>query len=645
MNPKQAFWDSPWISNGSPQTGRLAYPLALCAIAGALFWQCVFFDFANYDDLALTANNPLIKDLSLESLKRIFTFFSLESYYPIRLLSIAIDRALWGSNPMGYHLTNVVIHMANILMVFGLAKKIALDKRWESRAALFLGIFSAMVFGMHPAVTDTVAWIPGREELLMFFFCLLCLRLHIKAENSRRPAFMRILAAYACVFSCLSNVVGAMTPALVTLYVLTLDEKGSWKKVLATTWFMWIIGALTVFVKALSLLAWDESSRTMLMPHLPSAIRYFHEILALPRVTYKDPVSFMEKIRAVLSVYGGNLGHLLFPWEMPCLYPDTIPQRFFSPQVLGGALAVLSTAGTMIYFRKKRIFLFGMGWFLISLFPGSQVLQHHITRADRFLYLPLFGFALALAYLAMSWDHKNNKILARIALMVFVLLLSMRAVLHLPVWQDGMTLYQHAIQSNPDYFQGHFFYAQELKRQGLDDQALIQHARAIELSPSKDYIWHPYYELLIKMNRLDEAEAIARKGVKDFPQNAQAHNNLAIILSAKEKPDEALKHFEQAVALSPRSTIMRENAADEYSRQNQPQKAVRHLEEALKVSPRTAMLHLLLANELERIGDIPGAIFHYKEAKRYDPTFLGVDFRVEYLTNEAKQKKQLHIAP
>ena len=645
MTRQKAFLDSPWQSNGALNSGRLAYPLALCALAAALFWQCIFFDFANYDDLALTVNNALIKDLGPESLKRIFTFFSLESYYPVRLMSIAIDRAIWGENPMGYHLTNVVIHLANILMAYGLAIKIGLDRGWDYRAARFLGTFTALVFGLHAAVADTVAWIPGREELLMFFFCLLCLRLHILAGSSQHPAFIRILAAYACAFSCLSNVVGAMTPALVTLYILTLDQNGTWKKVLKTTWFMWIIGTLAVFIKGISLLAWDEPSRTMLMPHLPSAIRYFHEILAAPRVTYKAPVSLMEKIRAILTVYGGNLGHVLLPLKMPCLYPDTIPQKFFSVQVLGGLISAVLTGTAMVRLKNNKIFLFGAGWFLICLFPSSQVLQHHIPRADRFLYLPLFGFALALACLAMAWDHKNDKNLARMALLVFVLFLSIRGGLHLPVWRSGMTLYQHAVQSSPDYYQGHFYYAQELKRQGFDLQAMLQHEKAIELRPEEHYIWHPYYELLIKMNRLEKAETIARKAVEDFPQDAQAHNNLAIILSARNKSGQALEHFEKAVALSPYSTTMHENAAEEYSRLNQPQKAVQHLRKALEISPRAAMLHLKLANELERTGDIPEAIRHYKEGKRYNPTFLGVDFRVEYLTNEVKRLGQKSSSP
>ncbi|WP_028315743.1 tetratricopeptide repeat protein [Desulfatibacillum aliphaticivorans] len=637
MTQPKAFLDSPWKNDAALNTGRLLYPLALCALAAAMYWQCIFFDFANYDDLALTANNPLIKDLSLESLKRIFTFFSLESYYPIRLLSIAVDRAVWGANPMGYHLTNVLVHMANILMAFGLARIIAEQRGWDGRASRFLGVFTAMLFGLHAAAADTVAWIPGREELLMFFFCLLCLRLHIHADHSQRPFLIRVLTAYACAFSCLSNVVGAVTPALVALYILTLDRSGGWKKVLKTTWFLWIIGGGAIFIKALSLLAWDESSRTMLLPHLPSALRYFHEILAAPQITYKDPVSLAEKIRAVLSVYGGNLGHVFLPLKMPCLYPDDIPKSFFSRHVLGGLAAVTATGAAMFLLRKNRMFMFGAGWFLIALLPSSQILQHHIPRADRFLYLPLFGFALALSYLAMAWDNKRDVKLARMALMVFVLFLAVRGGLHLPVWEDGMALYQHAVKSYPNNFQAHFFYAQELKRKGFYEEALLHHAIAINLRPGEKYIWHPYYEVLIDMGRLDEAEAIAQKAVKDFPQDAQAHNNLAIILSARDKADQSLAEFEKAVALDPHSTIMRENAADEYARRNQPEKAVHHLREALRISPRTAILHLRLAIELEKLGDVSRAIHHYKEAKRYNPTFVGVDFQIKRLLDKTSR--------
>lgn len=621
------------MNNNLQDRHRLFYPLALCGIVFALFFRCLFFDFANYDDIALTIDNPLIKEISLQSLGRMFTFLSLDSYYPIRLLSLAVDRAVWGEAPMGYHLTNLIIHTANTLMVYGLALKLTSNKKalFPSEKRLFFAFCAALFFGVHPAVSDTVAWIPGREELLMLFFGILCLRLHMAACARPQNLIWHVLAAYACAFSCLSNVMGAVFPAIAAMHMLVMDRNPGLKNVLRSTWHLWIIGAAALFLKILGVLAWDDSSRMLLFPHVPSAIRYFPQILEAPALTYKVPVSLPEKIRTVLGVYGANFLHLVFPIKMPALYPPLAPKSFFSAHVIWGAAAAAGTGAALFFSRKNRLAVFGIMWFLISLFPSSQIMQHHISRADRFLYLPLVGFALVLCNGLVLLENRINKKAVRAFFFIFLAALTVRTIVHLPIWRNGMALHTHSIKSNPEYFLSHYFIAKEYKRQGEMEKAVKHYSLAIKYGEGEHYIWHPYLDALIQMGQKDLALSQALEAVRKRPDNAHLQNNLGIVYSTLEQSEKAVEHFQTAIKLMPRSPAVRENLAKEYSKMDKPRLAAREIREAIKINPWDANLHLYLANELERMGDVKGAIKQYREAMRCDTTLIGVEAHIGFL--------------
>jgi len=319
----------------------------------AVFGSSIFFEHANYDDVALIMDNVLVQSLAPANLVRIFTFFSIESYYPIRLLSVALDYCMWGTNPMGYHISNVIIHLLNVLMVYGLVLVLSRARGMDKNKARLLSFFTAAFFGVHPVVVDTVAWIAGREELLTLFFCLLCFRLFIWAGYGKNKLLLNVLTAYACAFACFSNVVGAMIPALLFFYILILDKNPTFKNAVVRTWYLWIIGGGTVFIKFLSLLAWDDNSRSSLMPHLPSALRYFPELLNAPKVTIVSPTDYLAQFRAVAGVYWENLLYLVCPAKMPCIYTDVIPEKIFSLNVLGGCAAVAATMLALFYTRKN----------------------------------------------------------------------------------------------------------------------------------------------------------------------------------------------------------------------------------------------------------------------------------------------------
>ena len=174
---------------------RWSIPLAVTALTYlvcAVFWPTLFFPFVDYDVHQQVHENPYIRGLTAENLKHIFTSRCITSYYPVRTLTFAIDYQCWGLPEVGFNgfqLTNGLIHLANSLLVFWLilrlfrraaAEELARQEPWwDSLAAAF----SAGVFAIHPVVVEPVAWVAGREELLMTLGALGCIHLHLAAHR------------------------------------------------------------------------------------------------------------------------------------------------------------------------------------------------------------------------------------------------------------------------------------------------------------------------------------------------------------------------------------------------------------------------------------------------------------------------------
>ncbi|MHC4405047.1 MAG: hypothetical protein ACYTG0_35820, partial [Planctomycetota bacterium] len=207
-------------------------PAALAAIALACLVVAVFFpmlrhDFVQYDVSDQLLENPHAQSLTWGNLGYLFTSRCTTSYYPIRTLTFALDYGLWGPNASGFKLTNGLIHLANVLLVFWLVLRLLrgrlwatadpLDSRWTAPAAAL----AAGIFAVHPVVVEPVAWIAGREELLMTLGALGTIHLHVTARRlaergrAARAAACHLGAALSCAAACLSNAVAAVIPALV----------------------------------------------------------------------------------------------------------------------------------------------------------------------------------------------------------------------------------------------------------------------------------------------------------------------------------------------------------------------------------------------------------------------------------------------
>ncbi len=535
------------IQSVSGRNSILVAAVLLTALVTLVFLPAVRFEFVDFDVHDQVIDNPHIRGLTVENVKHILTSRCVTSYYPVRTLTFALDYQVWGLEPGGFKLTNLLIHLANVLLVFWLALRlfeepVSNDGSAVSRQEAVVGAFAAGLFAVHPIVVEPVVWVPGREELLMTLGALGCLHFHLTARHlgsvqGKAPWRLACYAAAAlsCGAACLSNAVGAVIPAMVTaLDLATLTRPTLWRILRGTT-ALWAIGIATFVVKQIG--------------------------------NYVDPIgeplaASWNRAAMVLEVYWLNLKSLLWPTDLAAFHLEDPPESFAEPSVILGGVAVVATCA-IAWMLRKRLALVGIAWFLIALAPSAQVMPHHLHRADRFLYLPLVGLAVALATGARPWAAaltRSWQIRATVMATSLLLMLAVTSMVQLRTWVNGFTMWENCLRVDPENGMAHCMLADNLAESG-------QYGRAIQ-----------HYEYAIRSPRWAP----------------MAGNQLALLLATCE--DEGVRDYERAIHFATQAWL-----------------------ENPKYIRTVTGVYAHSANDRARRGDFLGAIEHFRKAIRIHP--------------------------
>ena len=551
----------------------IAASILTCLVA-VLFFPILGFEFVNFDVGQQVVENPHIRGLTGENLKHIFTSRCIGSYYPARTLTFAVDYHFWGLNPRGFKLTNGLIHLANVFLVFWLILRIfgqttASDGPVRSWWDVSVAAFSAGVFAVHPVVVEPVAWVAGREELLMTLGALGCFHFHLGALRSSErgnrawASAAHVASACCCAAACLSNAVAAVIPLLVTTWDLLTLAPPKLGRILRGTAALWVIGLATLIIKVLS--GNPESD--------------FFEVDVGP----------VGRVMLILNVYWMNLQTLVWPTNLAIDYGRLTPKSFLEPTVILGGIALVLTCLALWRLRRRKVALFGLFWFGLALGPSAQVLVHHIHRADRFLYLPLVGLAIAMAVAIRGLDQVRNTratVVGASALGTLILiLLSARSAEQVQVWQNCITLWENCAKVRPNNSFAHNNLATNLKLRGQPERAEIYAIRALEL---------------------------------DFADNHRSLYDRAVQLSTS--PDESLRNYSLAIRLAQRANELTGWKNQEYLR-------------------TLAVAHCTWANEQAGNRRFVKALENYRKAIKTDPAYDAALFNLAILLTSCDDRK------
>jgi hypothetical protein len=379
-------------------------------------------DFVHYDDdKYITSNEYVQKGLSLESIKWAFTTWHQGNWHPLTWISHLIDSTVFGMKPAGHHLVSVGFHIANVILLFLILKKMT--------GAIWPSAFVVAVFGLHPLGVESVAWVAERKNVLSSFFAFLTIWAYF--WYSQKPGWRRY-AVIAILFAA-----GLLSKSMLVTLPFVL--------ILLDYWPMGRFGGLKGwrwFWRAIA-----DKSPLLAISAVFCMVTYLAQVNAGATA---DIVSMPLGLRAENAIvsYIGYIGKLFYPASLAVLYPFDI--RGYSWAEIGGCLALLLAATTVVIMERhrRRFLLTGWLWYLGTLVPVIGLVQVGVqSMADRYMYLPGIGIYIMVAWLASEASAKLRlpKIVPAImgAAILVVLLLITRA--QVGYWKDSESLFKRTI--------------------------------------------------------------------------------------------------------------------------------------------------------------------------------------------------------
>ncbi|HTB84594.1 MAG TPA: tetratricopeptide repeat protein [Candidatus Sulfotelmatobacter sp.] len=602
--------------------------IGLAALIWAVFGQTCGFDFVNYDDPSYVYQNPAITSgLNWPAVKNIFSHFNVGTWFPLTDLSHQCDWQIYGSNPGGHHLTNVLLHLGATLLLFfawlGLT-----GARWH--AALV-----AALFAIHPLRAESVAWVVERKDVLsgMFFALTLCAWVRHLNTVAARPSRSGITTGYA--LALLFFVLGLMAKSmLVTLpcVLLLLDY--------------WPANRLDSGAPL-----WSREFWRSVLKVFPEKIPFFVASGIFCVVTLSSQhVMVDEAGRHTLAWRVANAIQALADYIYHGFYPVGLavayPLNAFGPEpARTGLAAFVLFAMTIAVFAGRRRYpylLTGWGWYLIMLLPVIDIMQSgRQARADRFTYLPQIGLVVLCVWGAADFWHARRwqrSMAAGIAAAV-LLTLATAAYFQTGYWRNSEALWKRSLACNRDNAFAWNYLGSDLFNSGRHAEARRYFQKAVQLQP--DY---PDALVNLGMSSADlgqrtNAIALFRQALRINPASPEAHYNLGDSLAEAGNFPEAIGEFQAALQFKPDYPGAEYDLGLSLARSGHWDEAAAHYQTAFRIPISAADTRYITGVALAVQTNWDAAIPLYETALELNTSYAEAHYRLA-IALAAKGEKQ-----
>jgi tetratricopeptide (TPR) repeat protein len=538
-----------WLGHDSPLV-TLAVYLGLLTAVAIVYAQTLRFEFVNFDDKSYVYQNPQVrKGVTWEGFAWAFGDFHQYNWHPLTWLSHMADCQMYPLWPGGHHLTAILLHAATALVLFFVLHRMT-GRRWPSASL-------AALFAIHPLHVESVAWVAERKDVLSGVFFVLTLAAY--AGYVRRPFS---IARYLLVTLCFA--LGLLAkPMLVTLpFVLMLLDYWPLKR--------W------AFASSASIIL--EKVPLILMAAVSCAVTWFAQQGSIKPL---DHFPLVDRFANALVSYAGYLLQFFWPTGLAAQYPYVKDQPIWAVAASIGLLAAISVAAAASRSRYPYFFV-GWLWYLGMLVPVIGLVQvGDQAHADRYMYLPLIGPAMALAWAIADFARTSaRRWLCAIASAAVLAALTVASWRQVDYWRDSEALWTRALSCTHDNWLA-------LNNLGM---------------------------LRMKTGHLDDAIADFEAALEIGPNLTLTHNSLGLALAERGDSNAAFVHFQKALDIDPNDAETHNNFALALSRFGQLEPAIQHYEEALRIRPDYAEAHNNLALMLQGAGRVDAAIEHYRKA-------------------------------
>lgn len=554
------------------------------------------------DDINMIKDNVYVKSLS--NIPLVFTK-DIDSgaarvsnfYRPLQIFTYMLEYHFSGLDPRGYHITNIILHIAVALLVLWLL--------WLLFGNGLLAFFAAALFVVHPVHTEAVSYISGRADPMVALFVILGLIFYIKDDRSDN-IFLYALSLVSYFLGLLSRESALIFMALVILYHLSFRRKLRISRaipVLVVTAVYFVLR--TAVLKELSHVA----QPTTVLQRLPGffvAVTNYTKILFLPFDLHMEH------------------GLALF--------------KFSDPKAILGILVLAALFMAIAAYGKGRpLISFAIGWIVLSILPMSNIYPINAYMAEHWLYLPSIGFCLlvsaGLVYLSRK---KILNIAAAIIMAGLIIFFSSRTMAQNMYWKDNITFYTETLKYAPNSFLMWNNLGNIYNDMGRKPDAIECYKRSIAINPRYGSAYISMGSVLDDLGRRDEAVEMFKKAVEIDPKDyVLAYVNLGIIYAATGKPDEAEAAYKKAIETAPSLAYAYSGLGMIYFARGDADKAIELCNKAIEMNPDLPNSYNDLGLVYGALGKLPQSIAAYRKAAELNPRYGAARYNlaVSYFKN------------
>ncbi len=575
--------------------GRSGHILIICALIALAvfltFMPALANDFTNWDDQEMVYGNPHIIGLNPAALLRIFTQPYNGPYVPLTILSYAIEYKFFRLNPFVFHLTNILLHVANVLLVF-LLMRLLLKDFWA--AALI-----ALLFGLHPLRVESVAWVTERKDVLSSFFFLSALLVFARYRLvNRRLLSFALPVLY--VLAALAKPMALTLPFVLLLIDYLLDGRLD----RPTARLALILGILALPIIAVNIHTQIRQTDTPPF-HL---VRYF-------LLGSRNLVWYAAKVLMPVGLSPCHPYPAHFIQRVPAAY-------YFAPPLLAACAAFILWSR-----RDTRVVLFGALFYFVMILPVSQYIPiaGPVMAAERYTYLPSLGIVFCIGAALVWLDKRMRRVplqfILTTILAVILFALAARSNRLCRVWQNSITLWNHVLQKYPDNSLALNNRGRAFSRLGHYSLAIRDYDRAILADPQYEL---PYYNRAVayeKMNDYDQALADYARALEIKPNLAIAYESRGALLSHLGRYEPAIADLDRAVKLDATMDVAFLDRGFVYFNLEQYEQALADYDRALALDPNYPETYLSRGDVFFVRGNYVRAIADYTKAVTLNPGY------------------------
>lgn len=560
---------------------RLWYGEALIVLAGILaFWPALSGGFILDDDILLSESH-LVQ--ASDGLARIWIGTESHDYWPITNSSFWFEWRLWGMNPIGYHCTNLLLHVAAALLIWGILQKLSIP-------GAFL---AALLFTVHPVNAESVAWISQRKGLLAMVFFLLSIQWYLRAEKRRGVRGE-----------------GRGEEEEETRRSGEEQSRGAglgawyWLSLLAFVLAMLSKGSVAVLPVVLLLIEWWRRGRVgvgdlvraapyVLVAIVLTAVNLWFQTHGIQAVIRDANVG--ERMAGAGAMIWFYLSKALAPIDLAFIYPqwhiDTREFLWWLPLLAVAAVTiVLWRRCHSLQGIRGRTFLFAWLFFCVALAPvlgfADIAYMRYSLVADHYQHLALIGVVALAAAGWNTWRQRTRETGPTAANVTAGLMVGGLALL---TWQqcwlykDPITLYQETLKRNPACTIAQYNLGNSLADAGRLDEAIEHYQQALQLQPDDVQTQNNLGSALVRQGRIQEAIERYQRVLQIQPDNAVADVNMGIALLAADRTREAIKYLEEAIRLDANNADAHLNLGLALAKSDRLQEAIGQFEQTLRL--------------------------------------------------------------